>query len=479
MTISSAQVARWGLLLTTLALGALLVATGVANYLGAQATASAVTRTVATDLLSSRREIRDAGSLSPLVLAGVLADLEPRGARYAAIVAPEGLIAEAGRTLAPVRWQPPGPESRTPSGPADNRSPRPPGPPRDPGRPREPRPPNEGEPQQRDDRPRVGPGDEPRAVAPVSRIAGTNLYRAIGWLEPPPDRRREPMPGGRGGQIAPDRATLVIDFEPLLAESIARRALVLLITAIAATAVLFVAAVAFWRQSRRAEAAAAQAEHDRHLRALGEMSAVLGHELRNPLTSLKGHAQLLLEKLPADHPGRRGAATIVGEAVRLEGLANQVLEFVKTGSLAMAPANPAALAAAAIDASAVDQVRLGVSGAPASWRLDRPRMELVLVNLLKNARDASPGGAPIDLHVGLAGGRLLFEVSDRGEGLPPGDADRTFEPFYTRRVHGTGLGLAIAKRIVEGHGGLIRADNREGGGACFRIELPPAGTGEA
>ena len=469
MTLNSTQVARWGLLLTTLALGVLLVATGVANYLGATTTATAVTRTVATDLLSVRREIRDAGTLTPLVLTGLLSELEPRGARSIAGVSPAGVLADAGRTPAPVQWQPPGPEPRTTSGLEEERPPRPGGPPRPPGPPRDRNPPGGGE------RRRGDPGAESRAVPPVQRIAGTNLFRAVGWLEPPPDRRREPATADRRGPLAPDRTTLVVDFEPVLAETIARRALGALLTAIVATGVLLIAAVAFWRQSRRAEHAAAQAERDRHLRSLGEMSAVLGHELRNPLTSLKGHAQLLLEKLPANHPAKRGASTIVGEAIRLEDLANQVLEFVKTGTLNVADADPAALAAAVIECSGVDNVRLSVSGRPGLWPLDRPRMEQVLVNLLKNARDASPGGAPIDLHVGVVGGRLVLEVSDRGEGLPPGEEGRTFEPFYTRRVHGTGLGLALAKRIVEGHGGSIRADNREGGGASFRIVLPPAG----
>jgi signal transduction histidine kinase len=102
-------------------------------------------------------------------------------------------------------------------------------------------------------------------------------------------------------------------------------------------------------------------------------------------------------------------------------------------------------------------------------------MEQVLVNLLQNARDASPAGSAIDVTVAEESGRLVFEVADRGEGLPPGEEARTFEPFFTTRAHGTGLGLALAKRVAEGHGGTIHALNRAGGGAVFRVVLPHAG----
>jgi signal transduction histidine kinase len=78
----------------------------------------------------------------------------------------------------------------------------------------------------------------------------------------------------------------------------------------------------------------------------------------------------------------------------------------------------------------------------------------------------------VDVRVALEGNRLVLEVSDRGDGLSPGAEARAFEPFFTTRVHGTGLGLALARRVVEGHGGTIHADNREGGGAVFRITLP-------
>jgi len=101
-------------------------------------------------------------------------------------------------------------------------------------------------------------------------------------------------------------------------------------------------------------------------------------------------------------------------------------------------------------------------------------MEEVLVNLLRNARDASPSGQLVDVTVDIQPDRdLRVEVRDRGQGIVAGEEERVFEPFYTRRAKGTGLGLALARRIVEGHGGAITAHNHPDGGAVFSVTLPP------
>jgi len=157
-----------------------------------------------------------------------------------------------------------------------------------------------------------------------------------------------------------------------------------------------------------------------------------------------------------------------------------VLEFARTGAVARENTDPVGVVRAAMDTLGGEDIQLQVSSAPASWRLDAARMEEVLVNLLRNARDASPAGQTIDVRVdGLADRWLLIEVRDRGEGIAPGEEDRVFEPFYTRRVKGTGLGLALARRIVEGHGGTITARNHSDGGAVFSVRLPPPGQGES
>ena len=478
-----AQRARWGLLVTALALGTTLVGTALLSYLSTGRTAAAVTRTMASDTLSAvRNAVLETASPQPGTMAAILAGMQERGLRYAGLVYQDGRQVAAGDSSAPVVWHqpalsgPPGQFGADPSSwpPLFGSGPRPPGWPAGPPDRRPPPPP-----------PPMGPPSElrseplpsfPPAGVEVSPVAPDRV-RASAWLRPLPGPGdwTDRMSGWRERpeRETQDRALLVIEFEPFLAKEMSSRALLTLGTGLVTTLVLLAAALTFWRFSCRAEAAAQEAERDRQLRTLGQMSAVLGHELRNPLASLKGHAQLLLEKLPPSHPGRRGAETVVGEAVRLEELAGQIIEFVRTDTVQPQDANPLDVAAAAIDAAGIARVALSCEGEIPRWLLDPRRIEQVLVNLIRNARDASPDDTGIRVVVRTSGRDLIFDVEDRGEGLPPGDEDRAFEPFYTRRVKGTGLGLAIARQIVEGHGGALSARNRPDGGAVFEILLPP------
>ena len=106
---------------------------------------------------------------------------------------------------------------------------------------------------------------------------------------------------------------------------------------------------------------------------------------------------------------------------------------------------------------------------------DPRELEQVFVNLFTNARDASPDGSEVSCRLERDGDSALVFIGDRGTGLPPGGADKLFEPFFsTRKSGGTGLGLAISRDIVRRHGGEIRLAPREGGGALAVVTLPLA-----
>jgi two-component system, NtrC family, sensor histidine kinase HydH len=204
------------------------------------------------------------------------------------------------------------------------------------------------------------------------------------------------------------------------------------------------------------------------LEAVADLSASLAHEIRNPLASLKGNAQLLSSMLPAGEKSQQKAARVVDEAVRLEALTNDLLEFVRTGELRRVEVDPAALAresAAAVDPA----VEVDASAAPARWSLDEARMREVLVNLIDNAVAAGP---PVAVRVARDAETLVIEVRDHGPGVAPDDAAKIFEPFFTRKTRGTGLGLAIVRRVVQQHGGAIAVDAAPGGGARFRVTIP-------
>ncbi|MCA1990362.1 MAG: hypothetical protein LDL07_14675 [Desulfarculus sp.] len=102
-------------------------------------------------------------------------------------------------------------------------------------------------------------------------------------------------------------------------------------------------------------------------------------------------------------------------------------------------------------------------------------MRQVLLNLMINALEALNGRGRLDIAVRVDKRSIWVEVADDGPGLPPGQAEQVFDPFFSTRERGSGLGLAIAKRIVEAHGGRLQAANREGGGALFSFSLPRNG----
>jgi len=423
--------------LTTLGMGAALVVTGLTTYGYHREAAAAVAEGRADDLFRgvrrSLRELRDAAEsredyAGPSEAAredfkGLVDELSEAGLRYAAVVTPWGELALS-------------------SGDAIGGTPR-----------------------------KVllgnGFGRRPPDELELTRVGGR--LRLEGPLGAP---RRPGRPGRGGGR-------LVIEVEPVLAQAIEASAERQLVVSLIVAAGLIGVALLFWRLAARADRFEAALSKQRQLAALGEMSAVLGHELRNPLASLKGHAQLALEKTDAAASARKNVERVVAEAERLEVLSTRILDFARTGQVTRAPVAPHLLIEAAIArlGAEVGRVEVDLDKAPATWAMDRDRMEQVLVNVLKNARQASPDGAPIEVRVDLAragagrGERLVVSVRDHGAGITAGEEDAIFEPFRTHRAQGTGLGLAIARRIVEAHGGTIAARNAEGGGALVVIEL--------
>ncbi|MFH1811458.1 MAG: HAMP domain-containing sensor histidine kinase [Pseudomonadota bacterium] len=415
-----ARSARWGLLVVTVMTALALILSALAGIAGARRGSDAVTQAVGFGLVREiRRELMWSRGEPQSALDLALEDLRDEGLRFVGVFGGRGaLVASAGVALTPISNLPPPPEK----------------------------------------------GEQ------VLVVDGGQRALVVVPLRPQRRKHGESPPWMKGPERR--RMALVVEFEPLASRAVIRRARITFgVSAIAAAALMLVALV-FWRMSRRAEHAELQLQDDRQLKSLGQMSAVLGHELRNPLASLKGHAQLVVEKLDLSHAARRSADRVVQEATRLEQLTGQVLDFARSGQLDRQPTAIRALLEDAVASSEATPVQINVDGSSLEWSMDRPRMEQVLVNLLRNARQACEGDAEVLVGARVDNGQLLLEVRDHGPGIAADDLDRIFEPFVTTRVRGTGLGLALARRIVEEHGGRISASNQPGGGARFVIEIP-------
>ncbi|AKQ65792.1 sensor histidine kinase [Myxococcus hansupus] len=298
----------------------------------------------------------------------------------------------------------------------------------------------------------------PRPVLGPLTLEETRAMTSVGDVQEP----RKPL-------------RMVYEFEPLTALELESRSQRLLGVAVASCVGILALAFAFSRSLAQREALAEELERGRRLAALGTMSAVLAHELRNPLASLKGHAQLLAERVESDTLLAPKAGRVVSEAVRLEQLMNDLLGFVASGELRRVDADPNDVLRAAVETTGSSRVEVRYLPSRTPWPLDAGRLQQALENVLRNAVQASPEGRPVEASVEHQDRSLVFTVKDHGPGIASGEEERIFEPFVTGRLRGVGLGLAITRRIVELHGGSVIARSHAGGGAEFRLIVPARG----
>lgn len=211
---------------------------------------------------------------------------------------------------------------------------------------------------------------------------------------------------------------------------------------------------------------------------LGEVGAVLAHEVRNPLAGIKGYGQLLEERLP-DGKERGFAALIVSEARRLESLAHDILLYTRSEPLVATPCQPASVAAgvlAVLAPQAQKQEVRFLCDIPEDLLVSCPEEGLcqVLLNLLTNGLQASPVGGLIAVTGRRVGKWVEIGVTDNGPGIAQEMLTVLFEPFRTSKARGAGLGLSVCKKIVDGCGGSIEVKNRPDGGAECMVRLPVA-----
>jgi two-component system sensor histidine kinase HydH len=227
---------------------------------------------------------------------------------------------------------------------------------------------------------------------------------------------------------------------------------------------------------RRQAAQDKRLEQQHELVRLGEVGAVLAHEVRNPLAGIKGYGQLLEERLPEGRE-RGYAQLIVRESLRLEQLTNDILFYtradagpVQSSDLPTVFRQLTELLSSQLGSARVNMV-VNCDG-PLSVRCSEDGLRRLLLNLLTNAIQAVPHGGRIALTAVLAHGMVEIAVADNGPGIEAEMMPYLFQPFRTNKARGAGLGLAVCKKIVDGCRGSISVDNLPDGGAQFVVRLP-------
>ncbi len=213
------------------------------------------------------------------------------------------------------------------------------------------------------------------------------------------------------------------------------------------------------------------------LAALGQLSAGLAHELRNPLGTIRASAEMLGRTVSGENEiAREVTGFISSEVDRANSLITRFLQFARPLELKLAPADLAhvldrSIAEAAREAPGIAIYKNYAPEIP-PFPFDAELVERIFYNLVLNAAQATPAGGAVTVKTRAAAGTAEIAVIDRGSGIDPKNLDSIFNPFFTTKPQGVGLGLAIVSKIVDEHGGKITVESDPGKGSIFRVLLP-------
>lgn len=337
---------------------------------------------------------------------------------------------------------------------------------------------------------RLNPGEEERwrSVDTLNEqgesVPALEIYRQFQPLFSPGRHGMRNMPRCDSGMNNPAaHQTIFIAFNASeLATTQAREWRNALIMLFALTTVLLATVLTFFwyrRYLRSRQLLQDEMNRKEKLVALGHLAAGVAHEIRNPLSSIKGLAKYFAERAPADGEAHELAQVMAKEADRLNRVVSELLELVK----------PAHLSLQSVDLNEVITHSLQLVSQDARHReidlhflpdaalprieADPDRLTQVLLNLYLNAIQAIDRQGTIRVAASASGTeRVKITITDSGKGIAPEQLEAIFTPYFTTKADGTGLGLAVVQNIIEQHGGTIQADSPEGKGAVFTLWLP-------
>ncbi|HMF79685.1 MAG TPA: ATP-binding protein [Bryobacteraceae bacterium] len=243
------------------------------------------------------------------------------------------------------------------------------------------------------------------------------------------------------------------------------------------------------------EAAAGLAESNKNLReaqvslrrnerlaALGQLTAGLAHELRNPLGTIKASAEMLMKESVQSRPAMMAemAEYIDTEVNRMNGLITSFLNFARPLQIHPAPANLRVVVEDVLKQQAELAKSLGVEmvlrmDGDRSFQFDPDLLKVALANLVQNAIQASTSGQRVEIRVQSKDHDVLILISDTGAGIQRQHLESIFNPFFTTKPQGIGLGLPIVAKIIDEHGGRIQVFSEAGKGTRFEVTLPTTG----
>ncbi len=226
---------------------------------------------------------------------------------------------------------------------------------------------------------------------------------------------------------------------------------------------------------RALEAAVKRSER---LAAIGSLAGGVAHEIRNPLSSLKGFATYFRQRSPGRPEDEKIATIMIGEVDRLNRVVGQLLELSRPVTVSPTPLPVRSVIEGAVAVVRPRAAEAGVklevvpSDDAAPVPMDPERMHQVLLNLLINAIEAMGEGGRLQVLVKTVENGIEIQVVDTGPGIGAEDLSQVFDPYFTTKSTGTGLGLAIVHNIIEAHGGTVTFDSRPGAGTTVRLRLP-------
>ncbi|HPS93859.1 MAG TPA: ATP-binding protein, partial [Deltaproteobacteria bacterium] len=227
-----------------------------------------------------------------------------------------------------------------------------------------------------------------------------------------------------------------------------------------------------------------EVERKERLASIGSLAAGVAHEIRNPLSSIKGFATYFKERYRDIPDDRKIADIMIGEVERLNRVIGQLLDFSRPMDLRRSPSSVLELVNHSLGMIEKQAQEKGIvidrgtmSDDPCIASIDPDKIGQVLLNVFLNAIDAMDGGGTlsVSLQKDEVRSRFIIGVGDSGQGISEEDLLHVFDPYFTTKQSGTGLGLALVHKIIEAHDGEIKIESRTGEGTTVSVMLPYGG----